>query len=208
MARWGLIIILAVLVLTTVQPSARAQDPGPEPDHEVRTLGRERILQVSWVPTGDLLAVSSTRISIFSTVMRFRIYTDQLEVVARFDVPLPTSGLHQMVWSPDGNQLAISVEDALWIWNRASDNLINYLPGTDEYFWFRRLALAWSPDSTKLAVAHYTQSWFILNPATGEILFTYEGELDRFYEIAGLYWGVSNRIVIVTEFWLGAFLGA
>ena len=96
---WGLIAIIAALVVATVQPSVRAQDPGPGPYHEIRTLGRGAVYSVAWSPDGQMIAAGSTQ--------GIWLYTSELE-----DIALLTNGaageVYDLDFSPDGTRLVSS----------------------------------------------------------------------------------------------------
>lgn len=73
---------------------------------------------------------------------------DQLEPVVSFECDTPV----ELVWSPDGRYLAISTPQAIWVHDLSSERAPLVLPPTADGPFERSGALAFSPDSTTLAL--------------------------------------------------------
>lgn len=113
---------------------------------------------------------------------------DQLEPVVSFECDTPV----ELVWSPDGRYLAISTPQAIWVHDLGAERAPLALPPTTDGPFERSGALAFSPDSTALALVDPTngalQLWSLADaqlirttPARAEI-----DDLERYTGLAAI----------------------
>lgn len=123
-------------------------------------LADAQLFGTAWSPDGGRFAVASHRLG----VLIYDMHTQTLQRVGRSDVPPRT---RRVGWSPDGKYLASSGEGGvILVWNADDYSLRARLEGHRGMV----VALAWSPDGTRLASGSWglgseqlfiwdTQSW-------------------------------------------------
>lgn len=86
--------------------------------------------------------------------------------------PFSTSAFAALAWSPDSQQLALSAQGKIWIWDLVSNH---YRPLLDAQLAGNSVrALAWSPDGRYLAVG--SNPIQIVNPDNGNVVGTYSAD--------------------------------
>jgi WD40 repeat protein len=77
------------------------------------------------------------------------------------------TGYHDLVWSPDGSQLALGAEDGVWLVDVTASNPEPVrLPGTEDYIY----SLAYHPEKPLLAVGYDLNRVELFDTTTGELI--------------------------------------
>jgi len=90
-------------------------------------------------------------------------------------------------WNNSGTHIAIANESEIEIWDAGDLTIVQTLSGHTG----RVLALAWSPDGTKLVAGDGDTNIIIWDISTGDTIFTYSGHDDV---IADVQWSPNNHI--------------
>ncbi len=108
------------------------------------------------------------------------------------------TGIWQMNWSPDGEQLAMADWNSLVYVLDASGTLQHTLSGHSR----RATSVAWSPDSEMLATGgaddRFVNLW---NPLTGTLINQIPSSIDALYEgVFNLTWSPDEESLLATSF--------
>jgi WD40 repeat protein len=143
------------------------------------------VMSVAWNPTGKLIASGGADNTI-------RIWNASIGA-STVTITTPQN-IRVVAWSPDGTKIAGAGGDAqhasgIQVWNASTGTLIRNLQ--DSEMLRPVTALAWSPDSAKLASVSYRATVWNVSAGTESIRY-----LNQFSSINSLSWSFSgNKIV-------------
>jgi WD40 repeat protein len=155
---------------------------------------------VAWNNDGKKLAFSRWNYdpqTPFASIIQ--IWDEELEEVNNIGNRL-TSSLHTAQWSPDGSKLAIADTNILSIWETATGDLLFETNDVIEV-----AALAWSPDSTRLAFGNvaslgldrvgniiFAPTIQVVDLSTEEIVTAIEGEIGV---VKAMSWSPDGQLI-------------
>ncbi len=128
-------LILLILVFTASYVLAQEEDSRTPHDTPLNT-----ITSVAWSPDGLLLATASNNGSI--QIKDAATGATTYELIIAQPNPILT-----VAWNPNGTQVAATVNEDVYIWERGSWRVLRILQGFLDPVW----AIAWNPDGTLLA---------------------------------------------------------
>jgi WD40 repeat protein len=135
-----------------------------------RLFGTEpRIVKVAFSPDGErLLAVGDNNV-----VNVYDLSEALLEV--NFFPSGPTSYMSTLVWSPDGKQVALGLEDGkARVWNAASGEQELLLVGHEDAIWY----VFWSPSGDRIVTGSMDRTIRVWDSMTGIEQLTFTGHED------------------------------
>ena len=151
----ALILVVALAALPAVP--IHAQDPGPGPYTEVRTLGRGMVRSAAWSPQGDVIAVGG--------VVGIWLYAPDLSDVGLLKGH--TKAVYGLAFSPDGSRLAsVSHDMTVRVWDVAAQQDLLTLEGHTGL----TVAVAWHPTESLIGSGSYDGTIRFWDPATGAAL--------------------------------------
>jgi len=130
--------------------------------YHVMTLSEENksVRSVAWSPDGQFLATGHWNNGMV------RIWGSRTSVLIRA-LPGPGDDTDFVTWSPDGRLIAAATEHIMLIWEAGTGHLIHSCPAASPVS-----AVAWSPDSQRLATGYGDNTVRIWNAAAGTLLAT------------------------------------
>ncbi|WP_119068609.1 WD40 repeat domain-containing protein [Aggregatilinea lenta] len=167
MPRIARILALILVVALAAVPAARlnAQDPGPGPYTEVRTLGRGMVRSAAWSPKGDVMTDGRNEVIAVGGVVGIWLYAPDLSDVGLLKGH--TKAVYGLAFSPDGSQLAsVSHDMTVRVWDVAPQQELFTLEGHTGL----TVAVAWHPTESLIASGAYDGTIRFWDPATGAAL--------------------------------------
>ncbi|MBZ0304666.1 MAG: hypothetical protein K8I82_01240, partial [Anaerolineae bacterium] len=151
-------LILLILCLAASHAAAQEEDSRTPHDTPFNT-----ITSVSWSPDGLLLATANNNGSI--QIRDAITGRTNYELITALPNPILT-----VAWNPDGTQVAATVNENIYIWERGSWQVLHVLQGFLDPVW----AITWNPDSTWLAGVNNGRNpnpnFLIWDTSTGQLL--------------------------------------
>ena len=142
--------------------------------------------RLAWSPKGDLIAISSG----FERIV-WLVNASSGEIIwTKTELPANADRSCELGWSPDGSQIAVvTTADAIQLLNGATGDLSTTwkLPPQLAQYGGGLRGIVWSPAGTVVcATAFHPEAIILLDPKTGAIRRTIEGDLDRVVMFPGV----------------------
>ena len=158
-------------------------------------LGKGRILEVAYSPSGDRFAIA-TPIGVWiydakSGVEIMFLAGDKTESTLHPGMNRVTS----VTFSPDGRTMASGSFDHIRLWDVYTGNLAGTFGGQTQFF----TSVAFSPDGDTIASGDSLSKILIWDVHTGQILVTFKGKMDSSYYIASVVFSPNGGTLASTR---------
>lgn len=165
----GLIISLAILLQSAIFSNQVTGQFAPD----------NSIVAIDWSPNGQQIATINTNgeIKVWNALTG-------TEILTLHDGMQNSEGAGGIAWSPNGEKLAGTVQNEIWIWNASNwqRTLTIENSQTPRIMW----SIAWSPDSSQIATVSYSGSPYnfqLWNSTNGNLIRTME-DVGYIYSVA------------------------